>query len=867
MFSSLKYRLGALLRRGRMEAELDEELRFHVERATEGHIRSGLPAEEARRRALLDFGLDQVKEECRDARGVRLIEEMAQDFAFGARLLRKNPGFTAAAALSLALGIGGNSAIFAVVDAFLFRASPLANAERLVTIATKSATVSDRAISYPNFVDWKRRNRAFEEMAAYRVTALILTDGAGAERVPAMQVSDGFFELAGMKAALGREFRPEEERPGAPPVAVISNELWQGRYAGDPGILGRTLNLSDAGMTTVIGVAPPGFRIGPRADVYIPLDRTGVFESRASADSLYGMARLKPGVTIGQARAQMDAIAAALAKQYPDANQGWRMNVTPFGRLRDDQTRAALLMVMGAVAFVLLIACVNVSNLLLARTAGRAHEAAIRKSLGATNGRLARQLLTESVLLSGLGGGAGLVIAYWALQGVLWLAGDLSSAPGGEPLGGVRIDLRVFLFTVALTLFAGLASGMTPAFRVSRRSLSARLGQGGAIGAGRREDRRWRDALVTLEMALALALLAGGGVMLRSLHRLMTADLGFDAGRLLTLSVSDATRRGSDESGQRLVEAIETTPGVEAAAGAFPLPFGHGWSGNSFYVEGSQAPQNGRLPEARVRYAGPHYARALGLRIEEGRWFTAAEAGQSAVINERMARAFWAGGSAVGRRFSLGGAKPPWITVVGVAANTRENGIDADLGPEIYMPTLFQYDIVVRTAGSPGAIAGAVRSRIRSLDKAQAVYDVQPMTDRISESLVPERFFGVIVGSLAAVALVMAAVGLYGVIAYSAARRTQEVGIRIALGAAPAGVAALMVKQGMKPVLAGIALGAAGALAATRLLASFLFDVRPNDPPTFAAVCLLLAGVALIACWLPARRATRISAVAALRWE
>ena len=866
MVSDLKYRLRSLFLRGRMEAELDEELRLHIEHSVEAYIQRGVTPAEARRRARLDFGLDQVKEECRDARGVRIVTETAQDFIFGARVLRKNPGFAAAAALSLALGIGANSAIFAVVDAFLLRVSPLPDANRLVSIATKSATMSDRAISYPNFVDWKRRNQVFEKMAAYRITALILTD-SGAERIPAMQVSEGFFQLVGMKPVLGRDFRPEEHQPGASPVAVVSNELWQRRYAGGPDILGRALNLSGVGMTTVIGVAPPGFRIGPRADVYISLDRTGALESRASANSLYGIALLKPDVALGQARAQMDTIAAALAKQYPDANRGWRMNLTPFGRLRNDETRAAMLMVMGAVAFVLLIACVNVSNLLLARTAGRAHEVAVRKSLGATNGRLARQLLTESVLLSTLGGAAGLAVGHWTLKGVLWMAGDLNSAPGGEPLGGVRIDLRVFLFTVAVTLVAGLACGLAPAFRASRRNLPARLGQGGATGSGRREDRRWRDALVTLEVGLALVLLAGGGVMLRSLYNLMTVDLGFDAGRLLTLSVSDAMRKGSDELGQRLVEEIEAIPGVEAAAVTFPLPFGHGWSGDSFYAEGSQMPQNGRLPEARMRYAGPHYARALGLRMQEGRWFTAAEVGQSAVINQRMARAFWPGQSAVGHRFSLGSAKPPWITVVGVAANTKENGIEADLGPEIYMPTLFNHDIVVRTAGNPSAIAGAVRNRVQSVDKAQAVYDVQPMTGLISKSLVPERFFTLIVAVFAVVALLIAAVGLYGVVAHSVTRRTQEVGIRIALGAAPASVVALLVRQGMKPALAGVALGAAGALAATRVLAGLLFDVKPNDPATFAAVCLLFAAVALMACWLPARRATRVSPGAALRWE
>ena len=865
--SELFRRIRFVFHRDRLDAGLAEEMRFHLDMEAGDNRENGMDPDEARYAARRRFGnATLLKEASREAWGWVFLDRLAQDLKYGVRTLRKSPGFTAVAVLTFALGIGINSAVFTLVDAFLFRPAPVAGADRLVSLTDKSDKYSGWPISYPNFLDWKEQNRVFDDMAAYRVGSRVLSDSAGAERVRMLEISEGFFQLLQTNPLLGRDFVHEEHQPGGDPVALLSYELWQRRYQGAASILGNRLSISGTSFT-VIGILPPGFRIGPRADVFTSIEQWGR-ESRASHNSLYGIARLKPGVTVEQASSHMDVIAAGLEQQYPQANRRRRVDILPFGRARVREIQTAMLVLMGAVGLVLLIACANLSNLLLAKASGRGREVAVRKALGASRGRLIRQFLIESLLLAAIGGVAGLLFASWCCQGLLALIGDLDRWPGGEPLGGIHVDARVLAFTMLLTLLAGAIAGLVPAFQVSSGGLTAALKEGSRTGAAGWEGRRVRDVLVTAETALALVLLAGAGILTRALYHLLTLDPGFDARNVLSLSIAQPASRPSKEVCTRLIEELQALPGVDSAALTFPLPFGHGFSAGDFSVEGAPPPSAGRYPSARIHYVSPGYFRVLGLRLVKGRWFTR-EDEQAAVINQTMARQCWPGEDPVGRRFRVGSPVPnsPWYTVTGVAANTKENGLDKSETPEIYRPVSSASDLLVRTAGPPSAMIAAIRARIRSVDKDLAVYDVVPLDRRISESLWGHRTLTWLLAIFSAAALALAAVGIYGVAAHSIGRRTQEVGIRIALGARPGQVLGMVVAQGMRPVVIGIALGIAGAAAATRALGSMLFGVKPADPLAFGSVAVLLAIVALVACWLPARRATRVDPMEALRYE
>jgi putative ABC transport system permease protein len=881
MLNDFLFRLRAVFRRRGLEQDLDAELRFHLAEQVEAFVRQGFAPAEARRRARLLFGgLEQVKDDCRDARGIRLAEQVVRDVRHALRLLARSPGFTAVAIGSLAIGIGANASIFAAADAFLFRPAPFRDAGRLVALADRTEVHTGWPISYPDFLDWKARNRVFDEMAAYRNTRHVLSDRSGAELVRALDVSSGFLQVVGVTPILGRDFLPAEHVRGGDAVALVSEELWQRRFDADPAILGTALSL-DGRPFTIVGILAAGFNAGARGDVFTSIEQWGR-EGRGSHNSLYGIARLKTNVTVEQARAEMDAVAAALEREYPGTNRNRRVDILPFGHVRMGETRTPLLMLMAAVGFVLLIACANFSNLLLSRSAARAREVAIRRAIGASRGRLVAQMLTESLLVAVLGGALGLLIGEWGCRALVRLSGDLARFPGGEAITRLHVDLRVVAFTIVATLAAGFASGLWPALHASGGDLTPPLKAGWRAGGGGRDARRVRSTFVVVQVGLALVLLAGAGLLTRSLHALLTGDRGFEARHVLTfgltrpaipasLAMADrvALARRFASSTRLVLDEIAALPGVEAAAVAFPLPFGRGTSGDCVHVEGRPVPPPKACAEAIVRQVSPGYFAALGLRLRAGRWVTEADAELGAAVNETMARAWWRGEAAVGRRFRMGRTPrySPWYTVLGVVADTRENGLDRERVPEIYVRSYGGSDVLVRTAGDPLALVPVIRARVREVEKERAPFDIQPLESLIAESVRGRRILASLLGAFAAAALLLAGIGVYGVVAYAVARRTQEIGVRIALGASRVHVMALVLTQGLAPVAIGIGLGSLGVYWAAGVLRGWLFGISPTDPLTFAGVALLLALVALAACLLPARRAVRVDPVVALRCE
>lgn len=853
-----------LVRRSRFDRELEEEMQFHLAMKAEQNRENGVRGDEAEYAARKRFGNPTLlREDSREAWGWGAMERFAKDLRYAVRMLRNNPGFTAVACITLALGIGVNSAIFTIVDAFLFR--PVLHSDRLVSIAERTTRDSALPVAYPNFVDWRRQNQVFDRLAAYQIRSFVLSDVSGAEEIPGLWVSVGFLQLLGVQPVLGRDFLPNEQQAGGDPVVILSYELWQRHFGGEPSVLGRMISLTRS-SSTVVGIAPPGFRLGPRADVFLPMDQIAGSYSRARHDSLYAIGRLKPGITVEQARSHMDMIAAGLEQQYPNTNTGHRVAILPFGRVRAGEIKPVLMTLMCAVAFVLLIACANVSNLLFSRAAGRGREVAIRKVLGAGRGRLIRQLLAESLVLAGIGGAAGLIFGWWGCSGLLALIGDLDRWPGGEPLGGVPVDARVFLFTLLVTAFTGLISGLTPAFQASKGDLTPALKAGGLTG-GTDSGRRSRSALVTMEVALALVLLTGAGLLLRSLYQLLTVDPGIAPRNVLTLKLANRVATPSNDLCRRIIEEVQALPGVESAAMAFPLPFGQGLSVDGVYVEGRPLPARDQAPMAKLHYVSAGYFRTVGMRLLRGRWFAASDDERTVIINETMARKFWPNGDPIGRHFRLGRPDAKPYTVAGIAADTKEYGLHEERAPEAYLAGFSGTGLVVRTATDPLGMVSVIRDRIRSVDKEQAVFDAVLLEQRIPASVRDERILTVLLAIFAYLALLLAAVGIYGVVAHSVNRRTPEIGIRIALGAAPANVVGMVVAQGMRPVLIGICLGLAGAYGATHVLGSMLFGVKATDPLTFGAVVLLLISVALLACFLPARRATRVAPLVALRHE
>jgi putative ABC transport system permease protein len=883
IWSHVLYLWRNVFRRAQVERELDEELRAYVELLTAEKLQGGMGTAEARRAALLEVGgVEQVKEQVREVRMGYLLETAWQDFRYGARTLAKNPVFTAVALLTLALGIGANSAIFSVVNTVLLRPLPYKDPGRLVMLwedNTKQGFPRN-SLSPANFIDYREQNHVFEGMAALTNRSFNLTGAGEPERIDGLRVSANLLPILGAQAQLGRVFSPEEDQFGAGHVVILSNRLWQRRFGSDPAIVGKSITLNGEGHT-VVGVMSPDFQFhgaipGADDELWVPIS----FGPRESASRgrhyLNVIARLKPGVTFEQAQAEMSNIARQLQQQYPDPNAGIGSVVVPLHEQLVGDIRPALLVILGAVGFVLLIACANVANLLLARAAARQKEIATRVALGASQVRLVRQFLTESLLLSLTGGLVGLMLSLWGVSVLKsFIPENISQVKA------ITIDVKVLGFTLLVSLLTGIVFGLAPALQASKVNLNETLKEGGRDSAAGSRGNRVRALLVVAEVAVSLVLLIGAGLLINSFLRLRQVDPGFRAENLLTMRVAlpqskypDHARRAAFYT--EMLRKVEAIPGVRSAAVTSPLPLIYNGDSMGVTLEGRAVPL-GQEPDVVTRVVSPQYFRSMGIRLLRGRELgdqDRADTSPVVVISETMARRYWPGEDPLGKRLAPGSADShdDWITIVGVVNDVRQFELDAEPKPQMYLSyeqseSFMLRDLVVKTDVEPNSLAGVVRSTIWGIDKDQPVSNVATMEEVLSQSVERQRFSMLLLSVFAALALILAAVGIYGVMSYSVAQRTHEIGIRMALGAQTRDVLRLVVGQGLKLVLAGVAVGLLAAFALTRVMTSLLFNVSATDPVTYAAISLTLVGVALVACLVPSWRATKVDPLIALRSE
>jgi putative ABC transport system permease protein len=803
------------------------------------------------------------------------MQTLWQDLRYGARMLLKKPGFTLIAIITLALGIGANTAIFSVVNAALLRPLPYEESERLVVLYETNPQQGrdEMSVSYPNFADWRAQSQSFEQLAACLYGGMILTGKDEPARLQVVAVSADFFAMLRVKPLRGRVFLPEEDKVGGAPVVLLSHALWQSRFGGDEGLIGRQIML-DRKSRTVIGVMPPNFALPPgdQTEVWMAIGTLADQMQNRAVHRMTAIGRLKSGVTLRQAQTELATIASRIQQQYPDADPGHGVNVISGYESLTKNARPALLTLLVAVGFLLLIACANVANLLLARAETRQKEIAIRTALGATRGRIVRQLLTESLLLAVAGGAAGLLLAAW---GVDALAGSLpDDFPRAKEIG---VDSVILGFAGALSVLTGLIFGIIPALTRAKPALNETLKEGGrtsaAIGRG-----RIRGALVVTEVALSLTLLVGAGLLIKSFWRLMQADPGFQLDHLLTMNVSLIGEKYK-ETGQvisffrELPARLGALPGVKAVSAVSALPISGGDSNGNLTIEGRDFPP-AQTPSASFRRILPNYFSAMGIPLKQGREFDERDTGAEKVviINEGMARRFWPDGDAIGKRIKVGPPQnEPWLTVVGVAGDVKNIGLEADAMLATYEPHAQRpwsaMNLAIRTETDPMSLSAAVRGELRAMEKDLLIRNPTTMDDRIRLSVAPRRFNMTLLAVFAALALLLAAVGVYGVMSYTATQRTHEIGVRMALGAQSGVVLKLIVGQGLKLALIGVAIGLPAAFALTRWMEDLLYGVRPTDSWTYGAVAALLLLVALFACWIPARRAAKVDPMIALRHE
>ncbi|HEU4565103.1 MAG TPA: ABC transporter permease [Gemmatimonadaceae bacterium] len=871
-----------------LERDLDDELRAYVELLVAEKVRSGMTPDEARRAALREAGgLDQVKEEVRGARAGASVETALRDLRFGLRLLARSPGFAATAVLTIALGIGANSAIFSVINAVALQPLGYPAPERLIFITSQFPTLGfDKFwVSPPEFFELRERSRSFGDIAAYTTGAVNLSDGSRPERVSAVFATSNMLGVLGVRPMLGRPFSDEEDRPNAAPVAVLSSELWRRSFGGDPGIVGRTIEVGGQ-RTTVVGIAPPGFDLhDARAQIWMPLGLDPANRQNRGSHFLYLVGRLAPGATESGARAEL----RTLVRQWGQLNPGThvpndsthRLQMAP---LRDEvigNVRTALWTLQGAVGFVLLIACANVANLLLARAESRHKELAIRTALGAGRGRILRQFITEGIVLALIGAVLGLGLAWWGLRALL--AANPESIPRAAEIG---LDPTVLAFTMGVAVLTGVVFGLAPLLHIGDRAVTSAIKDGGARSTATGARNRVRRGLVIAETALAVVLVIGAGLLLRSFRNLTSVDAGFDPRGLVTFGVvlpqatyPDAQQRASFLG--ELTRRLAQIPGVERVAAVQGLPPVRQVNANDTEFEGvSREPG---APPQNVDYyqtTTADYFGATGIRIVRGRGFTAADAGGApvVVINEALARTFYPGQDPIGRRVrpSFGG-DVPWFTIVGVARDVKQGGLDAKVGTELYfayeqLPRVAsfapaQMNIVLRSRRPLEALAPGIRQTMSAMDPSLPIVKMRTMEAVFGESVTRQRFLAQLLGIFAGVALLLAAVGTYGILAYMVTERQREIGIRMALGAGRAQVVRLILRQGLVTAAAGIGIGIAGALLLSRLTTSLLFGVSPVDPLTFTTVAAVIAVVAVAACLVPTRRATRVDPLLAIRAE
>jgi len=805
-----------------------------------------------------------------------VLTALLSDLRYGARLLLRTPGFTIVAVSALALGIGANTAIFSVVYTLLLKPLPYQYPDRLAIVWEHNIPRNRPAnvVSAGNYLHWREMNHSFAEMAGVSFTQKFALTGRGEpEELGTQMVNATFFSILGVPAAHGRVFTADEDRPAQPKVAVISDRLWRRRLAADPGIVNNVLHLAGEPYT-IVGIMPPGFSfLDKDVDVWVPIGfSAGARTGRGRW--LIVLARLKDGMTFDQAQRDMVAVAAERQRMEPQFNTGWSANVVPLKQQLTGDVKPALVVMLGAVGFVLLIACANVANLLLARATARQRELAVRAALGADRLRLIRQLLAESVLLALAGAGAGIALAAWALSAVRTLAAPRLSI---VQLDTVGVNGWVLGFALLIALASGVLFGIVPAFTAAGRTLTAALREGGRTGTGT-HGTRTRQALVVVEMALALVLLVGAGLLVRSFMALMHVDPGFDPARAITMKVTLPNAKYPTDTAiraffDRLYARVDALPGVEASGGVSFLPLTGIGAATGFTIDGKEEPAPGQEPVTDVRAISHDYFKAMGIPLVGGRLFDSRDEGENVrrvIVSESLAKKYFANEDPVGRRIRLFWNNPGPDEVVGVVGDVR-NGMEDAIRPTTYLPPArFAYpftSVTVRASGNAMAIAPAFVNAVHEIDAEVPVSDIRPMTDVLSISTAQRRLTMMLLAIFAAMALLIAAVGLYGVISYTVTQRTQEIGIRMALGAQRGDVLRMVVGQAMAMTAAGVAIGALGAFLLTRLMATLLFDVKPGDPITFVVVAGLLGAVALFASYIPGRRATTVDPVIALRAE
>ena len=882
LWSRIRSWWDATWHRSKLETEMDAELRFHVEAFAEDLVRQGIPRQEALRRARVEFGgIERVKEEGREARGLSFFDTLWQDLRYSARMLRKSPGFTTIAVLTLAIGIGANAAIFSVVYGVLLAPLPYHAPERLALLNETTPKVGTVSVSYPDFLDWRSQSHEFSRMAAVHGAGFNLAGVSQPESISGQAVSSNFLSLLGARPFLGRDFDEAEDKAGTAPAVMLSYSLWESHMGGDPSAIGRTITLDGRGFT-IVGVLPSNFRWPEKTDFLEPIGVWGTgnteMTERGERGDMVVLGRLAPGATFPQAQAEMNGIAERIAKEYPGSNAQFGTVIQPIRDAYVSDVRPAILSLFGAVLCVLLIACANVANLLLVRGASRTREIALRIAFGATRKRVICQMLTESFVLAAFGGGLGLLLAYAGIRGIT------SLLPDGMLMGAsVGLNPMVLLFAGALIVLAAFIFGLAPAARSARADVQLQLKEGGAGAGTGRAQTRLRGVFVVAELALSLVLLAGAGLMMKSLHLLLSVSPGFQTERVLTMEMDLRSSQYDKDPAirnfwQQVLDRVRALPGIQSAATGTGIPLTDSHSRSDITIEGMPLAKPGSLPHPDVHVVSDEYTSTLHVPLLSGRTFTERDnenAPKVGMINEKLAREFFQDGDAIGKRFMFGRLKadtpPQWLTIVGVLGDTKLYGLANPARLEVYLPfrqaPSSDMDLVVRSNVDAAALTSAIRGEIGTIDKDQPIFAISTMSQLMSDSVSTRRFTLILLGLFSGLALVLAAIGIYGVISYTVAQRTHDIGIRMALGATRGDVLRDVLSLGMRLTCTGLVLGLVGAFAATRVLASLLYGVHSTDAVTFTAVSLVLMIVALFASYLPARRATRVDPIVALRYE
>ena len=889
--------------KSKLDAQLDSELRFHVEQQTAENIAAGMNPAEARRRALAQFGgLESRKEEAREARGTQILDALFQDIRFALRMLRKSPGFSITAVLTLALGIGATTAIFSVVNAVLLKSLPYQNPDRLMLVRERIPKFNERAIavSAPDTLVMQRDNHVFASMAVFRTSASNLSGTGQPQRILTARVSASLFALLGADPLLGRTFSANEDPPGHF-VTILSYSLWQERFGGDHGIIGKSIAL-DGQPYTIIGVMPASFEFPPRgmpapngqtASLWIPIAFTHTQLANLGDNFDNGViARLKPGVTLAQARSDMSVVANEILKTWDAlgpqvASMGLKLEapVTPLQEVVVSGVRTLLYLLLAAVGFLLLIACANVANLLLSRAAGRHREITVRAALGARRGRIVRQLLTESVILALIGGGLGV---FLAIGGTHLLA---ASAPDNIPqVQQITVDPAALVFALLISVFTGILFGLAPAFAAARMDLNETLKESGRSAGSSRRVLFARNVFVVAQVSVAFLLIIGGGLFLRSFVRAENSGIGIEPRNVVTATLSLPVARYSGPSRvnsffHELLARLQSDSGIESVGAASDLPTDMNWD-HTFAIENHPLPAAAKLPDCAHSLVLGNYFKALGFRLIAGRFFAPAEEqGNSKVviISAGMAKQYFARENPLGKRIKWGTdqSDSPWLTIVGVVSDVKEIALDEPSMPHTYAPYLqdcagrdmmstgicSSLNVAIRAKVAGSAITASLRSAVEHLDSTEPVTHVRTLTQVLESSIAPRKFDTLLLGVFACAALFLAAIGLYSVLAYGVSQQSREIGIRVALGAQRRDILRGVLFNGAKLVCFGLVIGAAAALALTRLMQSLLYDVSATDPLTFAGVAVLLVVVALAACLIPARRAMKVDPMGALRYE